>query len=86
MTERDWETTKSILHIGDRVLVRITQRKPFGLLVVSEKFSWGVIERIGMEKSGYSLEDFDVGKVVNAVVVGFRDWSSQVELQLPQEP
>jgi hypothetical protein len=69
---------------GDEVIVRITERKPFGLLVkVGDPELNGVIERIGLVKAGYLFDQFNVGQSIHAVVVGLRDWSNQLELRLP---
>jgi hypothetical protein len=69
---------------GDEVTVRIAERQPFGLLVkVGELELNGVIERIGLVKAGYVFDRFEVGQSIQAVVVGLRDWSNQIELRLP---
>ena len=83
VAEQDWELVKLNVTIGDPIAVQIAYIKPFGLLVACDSFSFGVIERIGMAKVGYSPEDFEVGNTVDAIVLGFREWSHQVELRLP---
>ena len=82
-TDQDWKSTKSKLRIGDFLEVRILYCMPFGLLVVVDGNAAGVIERIGMEKDGYLLDQFEVGATIRACVIGFRDYCHPVELRLP---
>ena len=82
--DQSWKSTKLKLNIGDSVEIQVTDLKPFGLLVVIDGCVAGVIERIGMVKAGYSLAHFEVGATARAIVIGFRDWSNQVELRLPE--
>lgn len=81
-----WNRVKSELAIGDSVLCLVDQHRPFGLIVMIESFPiWGVVERIRMEADGYRTptEYPPAGASVNAVVLGFRDYSQQVELAMP---
>ncbi len=82
MVDSNWESSKATVSIGDLVRVQVTERKPFGLLVAFDGHA-GVIERIGLTKDGYSLDEFEVGSTTDATVIGFRDWSKQIELRLP---
>ena len=85
MNSTTWDTTKARFNSGDTVVAQIVEKKPFGLLVMIDHDVPGVIERIGLFDNGYeSLDEFTVGSTVEANIIGFRDWSEQVELQLPE--
>jgi len=81
-----WENAKCSLAIGETVACVVTHHCPFGILVILEQIPdvWGVIERIGMENDGYRTpEEYPpVGSELAATVVGFRDYSLQVELTM----
>ena len=78
----DWT---SGIKIGDIVTCEVVKHAPFGVFVcVSEKLD-GIIERIQMERDGYKTpnEFPPVGSTVRGEVIGFREWSHQVEVALP---
>lgn len=70
--------------IGDVVECRVEKHAIFGVFVsVDEKID-GIVERIQMEQVGYDTpRDYPpVGSVIKGRVLGFRDWSHQVEIGL----
>jgi ribosomal protein S1 len=80
-----WDQAKATIAIGDKVSCTVTGHYPFGVLVSLECLPlWGVIERIGMGKAGFRTpEEYPpVGSVIEAAVLGFRDYSRQIELVL----
>ncbi len=84
MDSSAWNVVKTQFDKGDSVTVRVVHQKPFGLLVMIDEGIAGVIERIGLFNNGYeTLDEFPVGCWSKASVIGFRDWSKQVELQVP---
>lgn len=80
MVDRSLDEVTTMFPIGSLVMVNVLDQKPFGLLVELERGIEGVVERIGLSKQGYSLEDFPVGSILRAEVLGIREWSKQVEL------
>jgi hypothetical protein len=82
---RIWDQTKALLAIGDTVSCIVKEHHPFGLLVSLEQAPLdGVIERIGMAADGFQTPDEypPIGSVINATVLGFRDYSRQIELAM----
>ena len=84
MNKRDWNVIKDALPIGSSVDVVVTQRMPFGLIVAVEDSAPGVLERIQMERLGYKTPDDypTIGDTIKCKVLGFRDWSEQIEVGL----
>ena len=81
----EWEQAKAMLAVGQSVQCRVVQHQPFGILVsVNDRSLSGVIERVRMERDGFRTPDDypPVGSTVDAAILGFRDWSQQIELAL----
>lgn len=84
MDNSEWNAIKTQFDVGDLVTVQVVEQKPFGLLVMIDQDIAGIIERIGLFNNGYeSLDEFPTGCSIEANVIGFRDWSKQIELQVP---
>lgn len=80
-TQADWA---SGIETGDDVDCLVVKHAPFGVFVtVGEKLE-GIIERIQMERDGYETprEYPPVGATISGRVIGFREWSHQVEICL----
>lgn len=83
-----WEEAKALNAIGDTVACVIKEHRPFGILVSLGQLPFGgVIERIRMDADGYHTPDEypAIGSVINATVLGYRDYSQQVELAMPRK-
>jgi ribosomal protein S1 len=87
VNSHDWVKVKKTMPIGTMVDAVITSHKPFGLLVSIDDSACGVIERLRMERDGYQTpKDYPaVGERVRCEVLGFRDWSKQVEVSMPSK-
>jgi ribosomal protein S1 len=85
---RIWDQVQNLFAIGDVVSCIVKAHHPFGVLVSLEHIPLGgVIERIRMDTDGFQTPDEypPIGSVINAIVVGFRDYSRQVELAMPKK-
>jgi predicted RNA-binding protein with RPS1 domain len=84
----EWERTKAHLAIGAMVNCVVVRQEPFGLFATIENESAiGLIERVRMIQDGYNTPiDYPaVGSHITATVLGFRDYSHQVELAMPKK-
>lgn len=82
-----WDQVKALFAVGDTISCIVTDHCPFGVLVSLEQVpAAGVIERIRMHRDGFQTPDDypPVGSVIKAIVLGFRDYSQQVELAMPK--
>ncbi len=70
---------------GELVNCRVIRHVPFGFFVALDESREGIVERIQMERDGYKTPDEypSVGSAIEGIVLGFRDWSQQVEVGLP---
>ena len=83
-----WNLAKASMTVGETVSCIVKEHHPFGVLVSLERTNLnGVIERIRMRADGYQTPDEypPIGSVIDAIVLGFRDVSRQVELVLPRK-
>lgn len=83
-----WKSTKERLSAGDIVTCTVTHHEPFGMFVAIENESaLGLIERVRMIQDGYNAPtDYPpIGSQLKASVLGFRDYSRQVELAMPRK-
>lgn len=83
-----WEGAKAQLVIGMTVSCVVVRHELFGFFVVIENTTAiGLIERVRMNQDGYSTPtDYPpIGARITATVLGFRDYSRQVELALPRK-
>jgi len=78
----DW---RAGIKLGDLVNCRVIRHMPFGFFVTIDESQEGIVERIQMERQGYKTpEEYpSVGSVIDGIVLGFRDWSHQIEVGLP---
>lgn len=84
----EWDRTKAHLAIGEMVNCVVVRHEPFGLFVAIENESAiGLIERVRMSQDGYNTPtDYpQVGSHISASVLGFRNYSLQVELAMPRK-
>ncbi len=84
----EWETAKSNIGIGATLNCVVVRHEPFGLFVsVENTTAVGLIERVRLVQDGYSTPtDFpQIGSHIKATVLGFRDYSQQIELAIPRK-
>ena len=84
----DWEITKARTEIGSAVDCVVVRHEPFGVFVSIENTNaTGLIERVRMNQDGYNTpNDYpQIGSHIRATVLGFRDWSKQIELALTRK-
>ena len=85
---KEWESTKSDYLIGEKVDCVVIRHEPFGLFVtIGNTTAIGLIERVRMIQDGYNPPaDYPpIGSQITATVLGFRDYSQQIELAMPQK-
>jgi predicted RNA-binding protein with RPS1 domain len=84
----EWDRTKGHLAIGAMVNCVVVRHEPFGMFATIENESAiGLIERVRMIQDGYNtpIDYPPVGSHIMATVLGFRDYSQQVELAMPRK-
>jgi ribosomal protein S1 len=87
MNTSEWDALKASMPIGTKVRAKVVEQKVFGLFVETDSPAVGIIERIHMAKLGYAVpENYPaIGQIINCEVLGFRDWSQQVELKIAKK-
>ena len=83
-----WNNAKAEIKVGTTVDCCIVQHAPFGVLVtLGTSGLIGIIERVRMHQDGFRTpDDFPpIGSQAKATVLGFRDWSKQIELALKKK-
>jgi hypothetical protein len=84
----EWDRTKAHLAIGAVVNCVVVRHELFGLFATIENEpAIGLIERIRMNQDGYNtpIDYPSVGSHITATVLGFRDYSQQVELAMSRK-
>ena len=80
-----WNTAKASLSVGESVKCIVKRHHLFGILVaIGDPPLTGLIERSRMSTDGFQApsEYPPLGCIVVVTVLGFRDYSQQVELAL----
>lgn len=80
------ERGKDAFPVGTEVDAIVTAEQPFGLLLDIGGCP-GILERIQMERAGYRTpnEYPPVGSHITCTVLGFREWSQQIEVGLTRK-
>lgn len=79
----DWETTKRTLPVGTRVRARVTRHWPFGIFVDIPNVPFqGLVQITEFKDEGRMTpaEYPEVGREVEAVVLGFKESGQQIWL------
>lgn len=83
--EVSWELAKKAMPIDSVVSGIVTRHALFGIFVKFENVPYdGFVEAIAMRRDGYDVpgEYPPIGSGVLGTVVGYRDWSKQIEMTL----
>jgi ribosomal protein S1 len=79
----DWEAAKQALPIGTRQRARVTQHRPFGIFVDIPNFQFqGLVQITEFKDEGkMTVAEYPpIERVVEAVVLGFKEFGSQIWL------
>ncbi len=70
MADHSWDEIKLGLSVSTVVAVRVIEQKAIRAFVELDCGVQGIIERIGLSKQGFSIEQFPIGSMFDAEVLG----------------